>query len=146
MPHRAAFDIGKEIRLTIIGRFGLLRGPRGETHLVCEDAERLTRLRPARCIDLILLRDTYAGITRRDLNPRRCPLRNSARTARMIFPPLIVPRPIGVVVVVVVLNCGYSYSSRIGIIYSPGRDPLPAPETAYDLDRIGSDRACMLDL
>lgn len=53
------------------------------------------------CIDSILLRDTYAGITRRDLNPRRCPLRNSARTARVIFPLLIVPRLFGIVVVVV---------------------------------------------
>lgn len=47
----------------------------------------------------ILLRDTfYAGITRRDFNPRRCLLRNS-----VIFPGLIVPRPFGIVVLVIVV-------------------------------------------
>jgi len=88
---------------------------RRDTPGVCEDAERLARLRAHavstrfRCGTGIL----YAGITRRDLNPRGCPLRNSAR----IFPVLIVPRPYVVVVVVVVLNCEYSYSSD-RVIYS----------------------------
>lgn len=108
-------DVEKEVRLMIIDRFGLLRGPREERHTWCARTRngspgfaRTPYPHRFRCGTETF----YAGITRRDLNPHGWPLRDSART-RDFSRSDIVPRPYGsaAVVVIVVLNCGYSYSS-----------------------------------
>lgn len=70
-------DIEKEVRLTIIGRSGLLRGPRYEGHTWCARTRNDSLTDPPHSVSgSIPLRDTfYAGITHRDFNPRGCLLR-----------------------------------------------------------------------
>lgn len=98
---------------------------------MCEDAERLTRVASPHVAvsGSIPLRDTfYAGITRRDFNPRRCLLRNSARGFSWsdYAAPLWRrrPRPRCRRRLSITANTVILLGDRV--IYSPGRDPFPA--------------------